>query len=328
MKNESAPLKIYLDQNKWIDLGRAILRPDDDNTYVEVAELIKNKVEKGEWIVPLSLIHFLETLARGNNRSREGLARVMEDVSRGYTIVPSMDVEQEEFHNKFAELHSFRATYPIEPIKEHLFGALGSNPPSIEFNRELDPDIETKIREVFSSAKKSNDLYKKYMANTLTDQEKDENEKMNLELVEGWKQRQERISRITEKYRYKWFLANQFVENFMKHLDYLMQTFKKNRDELIPGDILKCEEKVIALLEGIPSLNVRIKLMYQLLRDINATVHRNDPKDVQFLSMAIPYTDVVITEKKWWHLANQEKLGELYCTEIEKDLNFLLKYKT
>jgi len=39
---------IYLDQNKWIDLTRAISNPEKNPKYIDVANLILKKVENGE----------------------------------------------------------------------------------------------------------------------------------------------------------------------------------------------------------------------------------------------------------------------------------------
>ena len=79
------------------------------------------------------------------------------------------------------------------------------------------------------------------------------------------------------------------------------------------------------MLEDAPSVNVTTKLTYQLLKDRERPIQKHDDRDITFLSTAIPYCDVVITEKTWVHLIKLEKLDKKYSTIVKKDLNYLLE---
>lgn len=130
------------------------------------------------------------------------------------------------------------------------------------------------------------------------------------------------------EFRYRVFLIKSFSVQFMKYREMLMHRFGKSPETIIPSAILKDQEKVLQLLESIPSLDVRVKLMYELLKDPNRLVSTHDSSDIVFLSTAIPYTDIVLTERTWKHYANSAKLNTKYGTTIENDLNYLKQMST
>lgn len=51
-------------------------------------------------------------------------------------------------------------------------------------------------------------------------------------------------------------------------------------------------------------------------REIDA----NDVMDVSFLSVAIPYCDIIVTEQFWVDLAKRNRLDQAYCTILLTDL--------
>ena len=52
-------------------------------------------------------------------------------------------------------------------------------------------------------------------------------------------------------------------------------------------------------------------------------MHRNDWKDIGFLSVAIPYANIVVTEKHWSHLSDQTGLSAQYRTITTASLHRL-----
>ena len=64
--------------------------------------------------------------------------------------------------------------------------------------------------------------------------------------------------------------------------------------------------------------------MYEVLKNPDRPIDEHDERDIMFLSTAIPYFDIVITEKTWKHAAKSLKLDIKYKTKVEHDLNFLM----
>ena len=53
-------------------------------------------------------------------------------------------------------------------------------------------------------------------------------------------------------------------------------------------------------------------------------IDKNDFSDILFLSVAIPYCDIVIAEKTWTNIAINKKLDKKFNTKISKNLEILL----
>ncbi len=51
--------------------------------------------------------------------------------------------------------------------------------------------------------------------------------------------------------------------------------------------------------------------------------HRNDGKDFAFLKVAIPYANIVVTERSWAHVANSSGLAAKYGTVVTADASEL-----
>lgn len=47
--------------------------------------------------------------------------------------------------------------------------------------------------------------------------------------------------------------------------------------------------------------------------------------DLAFLAVAIPYADVLVTEKMWTGAAKQRRLDLSYDTKVTSDANYLLQ---
>jgi hypothetical protein len=54
-------------------------------------------------------------------------------------------------------------------------------------------------------------------------------------------------------------------------------------------------------------------------------IQPNDMIDLAFLAVAIPYADVLVTEKMWTGAAKQRRLDLSYDTKVTSDANYLLQ---
>ena len=87
---------IYLDLNKWIDLSKAYHNPQSAEKYVDIMEVLKKSVERGEVILPLSSMHLVEPIKHFNTSRRLRLGKTMAFFSKGYTISTGMRVAIKE----------------------------------------------------------------------------------------------------------------------------------------------------------------------------------------------------------------------------------------
>jgi len=80
----------------------------------------------------------------------------------------------------------------------------------------------------------------------------------------------------------------------------------------------------LAFLESAPSFCVRTRLIYDICNDTSRPIHKNDFKDIAFLATAVPYCDVVITERTWSHLLRKNRLDVKYNTVVTNQLADLM----
>jgi hypothetical protein len=70
------------------------------------------------------------------------------------------------------------------------------------------------------------------------------------------------------------------------------------------------------LVRSMPSADVWSTLRFLKHRDPNLPWEQHDWTDLWALSVAIPYCDAVVTEKRWAHLAALGKLGPRYGASV------------
>lgn len=70
------------------------------------------------------------------------------------------------------------------------------------------------------------------------------------------------------------------------------------------------------LVASIPTARTWSTLRYHKHRDLNLPWEQHDWTDLWALSVAIPYCDVVVTEKRWKHLAGRSGLDRHFRTAI------------
>jgi hypothetical protein len=91
-----------------------------------------------------------------------------------------------------------------------------------------------------------------------------------------------------------------------------------------PEDIesLRMEDK-LRLVTEVPPLDVEVALATQHLQQWDRPEEINDIRDIGHLCMAVPYCDVVVTERYWIDKLRREKLDEKYQTVLLSDISTL-----
>ncbi len=130
---------IYLDQNKWIDLAKAINKPKEYPKYQKVANLILEKVKKGDWVFPISSMHVSETTLREEPKSREKLVNTMVEISNAYSIKSFNDVQKDELLNAFFKILAPEKVKSIEAILKNPLTTIGAEKISIDIKNNIIP---------------------------------------------------------------------------------------------------------------------------------------------------------------------------------------------
>ncbi len=144
-----------------------------------------------------------------------------------------------------------------------------------------------------------------------------------IEATEGIEKERSTYTRIKDpQRRYKVILAKNIIA-------VLSPTIAKICHELgIYNSIFEGwnEKEMMDFIKEIPTFYVLFNLSYWSENNYNRRIKRNDLYDISFLSIAIPYCDIIVTEKMFGSIAKDVKLDEIYHKVILSSIDDLEKH--
>lgn len=111
-------LRIYLDQNKWVDLARAATGHHHGQRFTDALAMCRASVATGTLSFPLDMYRYWETSKRGNDRSRNDVVDVMRELSRQHTMAVPFGVLDQELDLALQR----RFGRPEHPRMQQVFG--------------------------------------------------------------------------------------------------------------------------------------------------------------------------------------------------------------
>lgn len=111
-------LRIYLDQNKWVDLARAATGHPRGERFADALAICRAGVACGTVSFPLDMYRYWETGKRRNDRSRNDVADVMRELSRQHTMAVPFGVLDQELDLALQR----RFGHPEHPRHQQVFG--------------------------------------------------------------------------------------------------------------------------------------------------------------------------------------------------------------
>jgi hypothetical protein len=142
-------IRIYLDQNKFIELARIFYGKNSSEESEELLNKIVNAVNESEIIVPLSGIHIYETLKSVDKGRRKRLSTFMYHLSKGHYMLPVHSVRDFEIENSIMKrIDTTKTQHDIHYLavaKNNLVYALGSELIIPEKFKEYEEDLREKL---------------------------------------------------------------------------------------------------------------------------------------------------------------------------------------
>lgn len=111
-------LRVYLDQNKWVDLARASTGHPRGERFTDALAICQASVKSGAVSFPLDMYRYWETGKRGDDRSRNDVADAMSELSRGHTMAIPFGVLDQELDLALQR----RFGRPERPRRQQVFG--------------------------------------------------------------------------------------------------------------------------------------------------------------------------------------------------------------
>jgi hypothetical protein len=333
--NDQGPRSVYLDINHWYALARAQAGKPDRPEHADVLSKLQGEVNAGRLIIPLSSVTYTELTENPRDQLREAAARVMLKLSRFVTLAPPHKIVDEELARELNR----RFGRPAFPIKVPKIGSGVGFAFGIPGRVKVTgfTDVERKRIEA-------------RLGKSITDLELEVNAQFEYWLLATPRSLRERIpgfEPVVTREAAAAELAEIQVMVDSLHSDKEIATRPMDgvaarqlcRDifdnftralrsgGFVTGIPLRTREELTDFLEHLPTQRVATSLKYHYVKQASTTWKVNHLRDIEALSVAIPYTDAVVTDADVWDVATERAhLGDEFGTPVFKSLTELAVY--
>lgn len=308
------PLIVYLDQNHWIHLTRAYYGLLKGEQYVSFLESILRASQDGVAIFPMSNAHVIEIRKTADVAHRERLAHVISEISKGWTLAPSSYMVPKELRISLARMYNNEILPRPSAIGRGFAFAFGRSAELLSSFGATEETMHVLEERLADYA---------YLMKILVGKD----EAINTQAVNDFRDRAQAFAGANDQQRKKGKPLSKVVRKRAYIAD-LTYHFQADITSILPlykksfGDFLALgKSKLVSFFESSPTLHVEVELAVERDDFWNKPIEANDMIDISFLSVAIPYCDVVITEKFWTDIAKRRKLDQIYDTVILSDLS-------
>lgn len=312
-------LRVYLDLNKWIDLSRAIGGKPDGERFKTVATMIRAAVEQDQASFPLSIGHYFETWKKRSSEQRHELARTMAAVSCNHAIAPHALLLPGELdralQRRFGRPTSPRPLQPFGRGLAHSSGGLAPAPPRamralvLAANPGLGQDELAHALDGLMLAGPIEDMPLDGIGlppmTAAEEFAQAQNEYVRLHVVHG----------DDRETRRRGVAARELEDIF----DSLEEALTRARIDW--GEFLALTpDGVTEFMLDLPSRAAGLELMWRQHDNTQTVWEPNDLADIGYLSAAVGYCDIVVTERRWTHMLNASGAAERATTIVISDL--------
>lgn len=317
--------RIYLDTNDWIYLSQIHYGiKTDDPELVEVYNKIKKLSESGEAVFPISFSHLEDIMIRGDHDSRNRLIDFIMSISQGYVLKPYTFHIGDEVGNAVLHRMNMPSYYDVRSkIVAKGLPYIVSTDYDITWNESvkgLPDDFKQKMKKEIEKPESMALILKNI---DFSDNFKNDRYVVNdaAKLMEKNRLAKMKLDKETRYNEAAAYFIDYIVNPHLAKL--LVGVSDENKKKIIPRD----KPSVEKFLEDMPSANVSFRLTYGRDEWYGREVQPNDIADINHLAGAIPYCDIVVTERAFGSLCKQQKLDKKYgCIVLNslKDLNKIL----
>lgn len=312
---------------KWIDLARAETGHPRGAPFVPHLQAFKRLVDQGRATFPLSVAHYYETGKQHDAQRRIAVTSTMMELSRGLRIAPPHVIVPWETRRAVAEVLGLAVSVPsIQLFGEGAAHAFAS--PTLRYTapdqfkgHQLPPEVRAELQRTAGDA----------LEHLLLSATAPEGMPSEARIVLG---------------DYKRSTDEQFVAGQNYVAAELKKLGRHRLDDVLLGtaiaDIMSPLEEATRgfgvslltdlidagrmreLIELMPSRWAEMKLRGMRQANPQKAWHGNDFNDVTALAIAVPYCDVVVTERSWAAMLNDAKIPQRYGTVVTSRLNDVL----
>jgi hypothetical protein len=318
-------LRIYLDQNKWIDLARAATGHLNGVKFVEALAAARAAVESGAATFPLDIYRYLETGRRGNKQSRIELADFMFELSRQQTMARPHILLPTELDKTL----KYRFGRPAFPRPNDVFGvgmthifAGEVTPPAFDPKRLPSGKEFTSDEQLAALDRAYNRVVEEEMLRMGPDAARKAGfDPSDRELDDRFVSYEESIASEIRSRNLRGDMLELAVRAsdlggirsaVTEALERIGMTWDGFTDGISPAQLM-------GFMGSLPTRYVTNVMRAAKLRQSEQRWERNDFNDIAALPVAAVYCDVVVTEKQWVHHLNQGGVDVRFATTLLSD---------
>lgn len=320
-------IKVYLDVKDWVALAKARLGRPESSHDQAVYEALQHATKAGRVIVPLTSAAHMEISRISSLRQRTDLANVVAEISGFVTITGRSIAVEHQMRTALAARFGGPEPEPIRPFGLGVMFASGSQGRFVLRERGGGPPPlpDADVREIEATGR----VLSEYMmvrgpepgdlpqlralgyrpeAVAEVEEARVKRERELAELLKDGTTDRGRLTDIVHARYLYWELRDHLLPCLTPYGITIEDFFANGKDWLT------------ALLEDIPSAAINITLSDKGFRNSYKEWTGNDMRDADAVSAAIPYCDVVMTDK---YVAAQlrkapaiEKLGTLVLSRL------------
>ncbi|WP_433003254.1 hypothetical protein [Kribbella sp. CA-294648] len=320
LSDDGRVLRIYLDQNKWVDLARAATGHRLGAPFADALAMARAGVAAGTVSFPLDMYRYWETGKRGDDRSRNDVADVMLELSRQHTMTVPFGILDQELDLALQR----RLGRPEHPRRQAVFGVgmqhitqsrmkwpeldLAALPDSgAGLPRGLRAQLKNAVAEVIEE-----ELLRAgpetFRAHGFDHADSDHSQRF----VDFENHLAAEIAKhgltgdaIDEVVRGTDF--GDIRPAIVEALDRIGVVYEEFMQDITVGQLL-------SFVDDLPTRYVTNVMRSAKHRQTQQEWEPNDFIDIVALPVAAVYCDVVVTEKQWVHMMRQSKVDQRYNT--------------
>lgn len=302
---------VYLDQNKWIDLAKAVKSPD---AYPEIYVVLENLVARAKEekaAFPLTFANVYETGKINNEERRRLLAYVQTTLSSGLVFRGRRRRLQEEIRDVLCDAYGIAAVSrsPLWFLSPIFFESI------MEWDDNIGVPISARAKEYILSNPQ------RFLFEYLTTIPDEDRRRAVRRFTEGSETLRQQLNERRARDRseshsmrrriYSALLAIQEVDLILAVANGLGLPAETVAD--VGPTTLK------SIINDCPTFLVEREISLKL-ESQQRKIAENDFRDMQTFCAALPYADIIVAENLFCSLARQAGLDKKYATHVTTDL--------
>jgi hypothetical protein len=312
--------RVYLDQNKWIDLARAVTGDASGERFTDARLVLKAGIESGQVSLPLSSAHYMETQHRRDWRSRRDLAETMIAFSKLHAIAPQEQLLPGEIDVALGTLFGVpetpRIVRPFGTGVSHAFGMpIGPYRIPDELREYVDDPV--------SFERSASRLLEQHLL--IGPSPKAEKEGIpdydpfsHLQVGERYAKAKEDLREVRKEhgwYKGERLARASMVQALTDHLPVIEEAMSR-AGLAFHALLAQGQNGMSTFVNSVPTMLASAELEKQRHSSSQKAWERQDLTDIGALLVALVHCDVVVTERFWSSAARRSRLDQKFGTIV------------